>query len=188
MMSTNPIISIRGPLRAVLVATTLAAALAACGSEDSGAGAQGSTSNLGPVSPAPPDTSGTVAVTVSGANPVSGNAVVTNSTPGVSIPVSGTVRQVVAEGSGGGLQHRFTVNYDAVSGVVFSVFHAWGASIAAAEATTQCVGTVTAVGQQACGATVTVDRSNNRIAFANTPLRNGSFASILSGQVPFKAP
>jgi hypothetical protein len=178
---------IHGPVRAALAATAVAAVLAACGSADSGAGGQGSTGNLGPVSPTAPGTNVVLSVTVSGAIPSTGNAVVTGASPGASTLVSGTLRQVVAEGSGGGLQHRFTVNYDAVSGVVFSVFHAWGASIAAAEATTQCVRTVSAVGQQACGGAITVDLAANRITFASTVLRNGNFSSILNGQVPYTA-
>ena len=194
---------IHGPVRAALAATAVAAVLAACGGDSDGAGSQGSTGNLGPVSPAPGPGGVTdvLSVAVSGAFPVSGNALVSSATGGSSVLVSGTVRQVTADGSGGGLQHRFIITYDAVSGVVLSVVHAWGASIAAAEATTACVraaGTVSPVAQPVlCGATVSVSTSvstsagttggttGGTVNFASAVLRNGNFISILSGRVPF---
>jgi hypothetical protein len=170
----------------MLATLAVAALLAAC--SDGGAGEQGSTGNLGPVSPVGPGTGGgsaLVSVTVTGAVPTSGNGLVTGASPGASTPVGGTLRQVVVEGTGGSVQHRFTVSYDAASGVVLSVLHAWGTTSATADAATQCVRTVSAVGQVACGAAVAVDLAANRIVFTGTVLRNGTFSSILSGQVPY---
>jgi hypothetical protein len=172
-----------GGTRSILAAIAVAALLAGCGGDSDGAGAQGGTGNLGPTSPAPDPGASTWQVVVTGAIPVSGNGNVSGSA-GVSA-VSGALRQIIIDGSGGGLAHRFTVNVDASNGIVFSVVHAWGASILAAEAQTQCLRTVTAIGQQACDGTVAVDLNLRRVTFTATSLRNGAFSSILNGQAPF---
>jgi hypothetical protein len=176
----------RGGTRSIIAAFAVGALLAGCGGDGDGAGAQGGNGNLGPVSPSPGPGTGTWQVSVRGAVPVSGNGDVSGSA-GVSA-VSGALRQIVIDGSGGGLAHRFTVNVDASNGIVFSVVHAWGASILAAEAQTQCLRTVTAIGQQACDGTVAVDLELRRVTFTATALRSGAFSSILNGQVPFTVP
>lgn len=179
-----------GSSRAAVAALAAAAAfsLAACGDDGAGAGGSndGATQN-----PAPPGAgSGTesVAVTVSGAIPASGNAIVTGSVARAVVLV-GTTRRMTADGSGGGLAHRVIVDYDAVTGVVGSVSHGWGASTAAFEAATQCVRTATAAGQALCGNGVAVDVVAGRVTFTNLVLRGaGSFTSILNGQIGFAAP
>jgi hypothetical protein len=183
--------AVRRTATAVLAAVVAAAVLGGCG-DDEGAGAQGSTGNLGPASPTGPGSGDAVlAVVVSGAIPVSGNAAVTGGS-GTAAAGAGTLRTVVADGTGGGLQHRFTVTFDAVSGVVISILHAWGPSGGAAEATVGCVrtagATVPVAEPSLCLDGASVDLVAARVTFADALLRNGSFSSILNGQVPFAVP
>lgn len=175
--------------RSALLAAA-AAALAACGGDGAGSGASGTGATQ-----TPPASSGggtgvaaALSVVVSGAVPTSGNALVTGSA-GTSSPLSGTVRRLVADGSGNGLQHRFTVDYDAVTGIVIAVTHGWGASTSALDASTLCVRAVTAAGQAVCGDTVSVDGLARRVTFTGTVLRGaGTFSSILTGQISYTVP
>jgi hypothetical protein len=180
-----------GSSRAALAAVAAVAALglAACGDDGAGAGGSGGGATQ---NPSPPGGGGTatesIAVTVSGAIPTSGNAIVSGSSARAAVLV-GTTRRLTADGSGGGLVHRFVVDYDGVTGVVGAVTHGWGASAASLDAATQCVRTVTTAGQVACGAGVAVDVATGRLTFTNLVLRGGgTFTSILNGQVAFVAP
>lgn len=171
--------------RAAAMAAMLMA-LTACG--DDGAGAVGGEGGFTQSAPGGDASNPAVTVTVSGAIPVSGNALVTGS-GAVSSPLVGTTRRVTAEGSGNGLQHRFAVDYDAVSGTVLAITHGWGASLSSLEGATQCVRAVSVPGPVACGATVSVDVTARRVTFVGTVLRGaGAFTSILSGQIDFTTP
>jgi hypothetical protein len=162
-------------------AAALLLGLIACGGDGAGStgGSSGFTQSGGGGG------SATVEVTVSGAIPASGNASVTGA-GAVSALITGTTRRVTADGSGNGLQHRFTVDYDEVTGTVFAVTHGWGASLASLEGATQCVRTVTVAGQAACGAAVSVDPASGRVQLSGAVLRGaGTFTSILSGRIDF---
>ncbi len=161
----------------------LVVALAGCGDgADAGAGAGGGT-GLQP--PGGSGTTATTSVTVSAALPVSGNGAVTG-TGAVSSLLDTATRRVVADGAAGGIQHRFTIDYDPVSGVVLGVAHGWGASLSSLEGATACVRAVTVLGQVACGSSVAVDVARSQASFTGTVLRgSGSLASILTGQITF---
>lgn len=170
-------------------ACAVALLVAACGGD--GAGTTGTTGGTGATQTPPAGgggTSGALSVVVSGAVPTSGNALLSGAS-GTATPVAGTLRRLVADGTGNGFQHRITVDFDGVTGVVLSVTHGWGASLSALDAATQCVRVATAAGQAVCGDAVTVDVAARRASFAGVVLRGaGSFASILTGQVAFTVP
>jgi hypothetical protein len=175
--------------RAMLAVLAAAFALAACGGDSAGSGASGTGATQNP-----PTAGGggggtaTLSVVVSGAIPTSGTGAVTGGA-GTSSVVSGTVRRLIADGTGNGQQHRFTVDYDGVTGVVISVTHGWGTSLSALDAATQCVRAATVVGQAVCGDAVSVDLAARRAAFSGAVLRgSGTFTSILTGQIGFTAP
>lgn len=173
---------------AAALAACLALGLVGCGDDD-GAGSQGlpGSTQTGP-SPGAGGAASAVAVTVTGAIPTTGNAVVTG-TSVAGTAVAGTQRQVVADGAGGGLQHRFSVVFDGVSGTVLRVDHGWGASTSALDAATACAATLVAGGPPACGGAVTIDVATRQIRFANALLRGqGTFTSILNGGITYPAP
>jgi len=176
-----------GVARRVVSVLAVAGALLAAGCGDSGAGAGGSGAGIGQTVPGTGTNAGALAVTVSGAFPVSGNGELTGRPASVTT-VGGTRRQVTADAAGGGLLHRIVVEYDAVSGTVFGVTHGWGTVTGVFDAVTQCFATVTVAGQQAC-AGVVVDPTRGTVTFGATLMRGaGSFASILSGRIPFTLP
>lgn len=187
---TEPIGGLGGTRAARAVLAVLAvAALAACGGDSAGSGASGTGATQ-----TPPTAGGggggavTLSVVVSGAIPTSGNGTVSGPA-GSSTVVAGTVRRVIADGTGNGLQHRFTVDYDGVTGVVVSVTHGWGSALSALDAATQCVRVATAVGQAVCGDVVSVDLAARRVVFSGAVLRGaGTFTSILAGQIGFTGP
>lgn len=180
----NGTIAIRAACAAGAVA--LVFGLAGCG--DDGAGSAGGAGGLTQTGPGGDSSAAAVAVTVSGAVPVSGNAIVTGSGAASAILV-GTTRRVTADGSGNGVQHRFAVDYDAVSGTVLAVTHGWGMNLSSLEGATQCVRAPTAAGQVACGGSVTLDTSRSRVVFSGTVLRGaGNFTSILTGRIDFTSP
>jgi hypothetical protein len=180
------------------LAAMVAMAVAACGGDQAGAGAGGDgSSGLSQTGPGPGG--GTVAsaveVAVTGAIPASGNAVVTGTTATSSVPVpGGTQRLMVAEGTGNGLAHQFSVLFDGVTGTVLRVDHLWGPSVAVPEARTACVATPVVGGPPACGG-VAVDVLNRRLTFRSALLRgtiqgtaSSAFTSILTGTITYAAP
>ncbi len=184
--------------RAVLAAI-VATVVAACGGDQPGAGAGGEGST-GLTQTGPGSGGGTVAspveVAVSGAIPTSGNALVTGTTAISSVPVpGGTQRLVVADGTGNGLAHQFSVLFDGVTGTVLRVDHLWGASATTPEARTACVATLVTGGPPACGGGVTVDVVNRQVTFRSALLRGTTqgtttnpFTSILTGTITYAAP
>lgn len=182
----------------VALAATAALAVAGCGGDQTGAGAGGGGSS-GVSQTGPGSGGGAVAspveVAVTGAIPISGNALVTGTSATASVPVpGGTQRLVVAEGTGNGLAHQFSVLFDGVTGTVLRVDHLWGPSVALPEARTACVVTPVVGGPPACGG-VAVDVVNRRLSFGSTLLRgtiqgtaSSAFTSILTGTITYAAP
>lgn len=163
----------------------LALALAGCG--DDGAGSQGENSGFTQTAPVSPGGGATAAfsIQVTAAQPTSGNGTITGSR-GSSAFASNTVRRVTANASGGGLQHRITVDYDPVSGSVLAVVHAWGATATELQSVTGCARTATVIGDAVCGTGVDIDPSSGVVTFRTAVLRgSGVFTSTLNGQLPF---
>ena len=180
----NGTIRIRAACAASLATVLLG--LAGCG--DDGAGSAGGSGGVTQAGPSGDAGAAATAVTVSGAVPVSGNGSVTGAGAS-SVPLAGTTRRIAADGAGNGVQHRFVVDYDAVSGTVLAVTHGWGPSLSAFEGATQCVRAVTALGQVACGGAVALDTARGRVVFPGAVLRGaGSFTSILTGRIDFTSP
>jgi hypothetical protein len=176
-----------GMRRAAPIGMVVAVLLALGGCSDEGAAAGGNGGGFTQNVPGPGTPTDAVAVTVSGAIPVSGNAELTGR-PGSTTPLAGTRRLITADAGGGGLAHRIVIDFDTVTGTVFSVTHGWGPGSGAFDAVTQCVGTVTVAGQQLCGGVV-LSLSGSTVTFNATVLRgSGTFNSILSGRVPFTLP
>jgi len=177
--------SLRVRLAALPAGALLAVALAACG--DDGAGAQGESGGL--TQTAPVGTAGgavaAFSMQVTAAQPTSGNGTIAGSA-GSSAFVSNTVRRVTANASGGGLQHRVTIDYDPLSGSVIAVVHAWGATVAELQSVTGCARTATVIGDAVCGNAVVIDPSSGVVTFRGAVLRgSGAFTSTLTGQLPF---
>jgi hypothetical protein len=185
-------------LRVALVCAALGAAFAAagCGSDDSanpGDGFSQSGPSTGSGTPSNPGGGATaaVAVTVSSAVPVSGNGSVAGSRAASTL-VGGTTRSVSAGGTassasaGTTVEHAFTVQYDAVTGTVLAVQHAWGDAGTAGAAA--CAVVVSPTIPTLCRG-VAVDVAANKVTFSGTILRGqGAFASILTGTITFPAP
>jgi hypothetical protein len=185
--------------RAVGAALAAAAliALAGCGGGgEPGAGAGGDGTSGATQSGGVGTSGARVLVTVSGAIPTTGNAVVSGGTATSSpVVVGGTQRRLVADGAGGGLAHRFALLYDGVSGTVLRVEHGWGASGGAPEAATGCVATPTGGALPACGGAVSVDVVARVARFDGLLLRGTAqgaggnpFTSILTGTIAFTSP
>jgi hypothetical protein len=127
-------------------------------------------------------------IVVSAAVPASGNGIVAG-TGARALPATGTLRQVEAFGVAGATKHRFFVLYDAVGGTVFSAAHAWGPTDAYAEAATQCTSGAPTLNVAQCGTTVAVDPATRVVTFRNALLLGqGTFTSVLNGQLTFSAP
>lgn len=174
-------------LAAVPACAALVLALAACG--DDGAGSQGQGAGAGATQTAPAGNSPggvvTFSVQVTAALPTSGNGSIAGSA-GSAAFVSNTIRRVTANASGGGVQHRITVDYDPVSGSVIGVVHAWGATASELQSVTGCARTATVIGDAVCGNAVVIDPSAGVLNFRSAVLRgSGTFTSTLTGQVPF---
>jgi hypothetical protein len=95
--------------------------------------------------------------------------------------------QISGQVSGSTVLHRLLVEYEAQSGQVQSVTHAWGASLDSAEALVQCVRLITnpSVIQQLCGDTVRVLPATSQITFNAVLLKSGTYQSVLNGTVLF---
>jgi hypothetical protein len=185
-------------LRGALLCAALGAVLASagCGSDDSanprdGFSQSGPSTGSGTPSNPGSGTSAAVAVTVSSALPASGNGTVTGSTAASTL-VGGTTRSVSAAGTassasaGTTVEHRFTVQYDTVTGTVLAVQHAWGDAATAGAAA--CAVVVSPTIPTLCRG-VNVDVAASKVTFESTILRGqGAFASILTGTITFPAP
>jgi hypothetical protein len=180
----------QGAARAAGTATVCAGlfALSACGGD--GAGAQGSLPGISQSGPG--DTgglTGTGLITVTGAIPTSGLGAVVTQTGTATLGTLGTsvIVQIGGQVSGSTVLHRLLVEYEAQSGQVQSVTHAWGASLDSAEALVQCVRLITnpSVIQQLCGDTVRVLPATSQITFNAVLLKSGTYQSVLNGTVLF---
>jgi len=167
------------------VALCLASLLLACGGDGAGAGG----SLLGGTQSGPSSSgSGGVGVgeiTVTGAVPTSGLGRIVTAIGSVLSSQTAGLTAIVITGqlADGSTQHRFLVEVEPVSGAVQSVTHAWGSSLDTPEAVVQCVRIQTnpTAQVQLCGDTVRVVPSTGQVTFNATPLKSGSYQSVLTG-------
>lgn len=162
----------------------LLASLAACGGEGAGAGG----SLLGVTQSGPSSGSneaGVGEITVTSAVPTSGLGRVLTDTGVVrsSQTAGQTALVITGQVADGSTLHRFVVEVEPGSGSVQSVTHAWGSSLNSPEAVVQCVRIQTnpTALVQLCGDTVRVVPATGQVTFNATPLKSGSYQSVLTG-------